>query len=46
MDIVGFFVDPMAYGFMPNPYQIIGGLVALAGVVYMQGRKLAASRSA
>lgn len=31
----------MAYGFMPNLYQITGGLVALAGVVYMQWRKLA-----
>ncbi len=30
----------MAYGFMPNGYQIIGGLVALCGVVYMQWRKL------
>jgi drug/metabolite transporter (DMT)-like permease len=31
----------MAYGFMPNAFQIVGGLVALSGVVYMQGRKLA-----
>ncbi|HZQ02215.1 MAG TPA: DMT family transporter [Reyranella sp.] len=31
----------MAYGFMPNLYQIVGGLVALSGVVYMQWRKLA-----
>ena len=30
----------MAYGFMPNAYQILGGLVALSGVVYMQWRKL------
>lgn len=30
----------MAYGFMPNIYQIVGGLVALSGVVYMQWRKL------
>jgi len=30
----------MAYGFMPNAYQIVGGLVALSGVVYMQWRKL------
>lgn len=30
----------MAYGFVPNGYQIVGGLVALGGVVYMQGRKL------
>ena len=30
----------MAYGFMPNGYQITGGLVALGGVVYMQWRKL------
>jgi drug/metabolite transporter (DMT)-like permease len=30
----------MAYGFMPNGYQIVGGLVALSGVVYMQVRKL------
>ncbi len=29
----------MTYGFMPNAYQIIGGLVALSGVVYMQWRK-------
>jgi drug/metabolite transporter (DMT)-like permease len=33
----------MAYGFMPNAYQIAGGLVALTGVVYMQGRKLSAT---
>jgi len=33
----------MAYGFRPNAYQIIGGLVALAGVVYMQWRKLPAT---
>ena len=30
----------MAYGFTPNAYQIVGGLVALSGVVYMQVRKL------
>ncbi len=30
----------MAYGFMPNAYQILGGLVALSGVVYMQWCKL------
>lgn len=30
----------MAYGFEPNAYQILGGLVALGGVVYMQWRKL------
>jgi len=30
----------MAYGFMPNAYQIVGGLVALSGVMYMQARKL------
>jgi drug/metabolite transporter (DMT)-like permease len=35
----------MAYGFMPNAYQIVGGLVALLGVVYMQGRKLAMPRT-
>lgn len=35
----------MAYGFMPNAYQIVGGLVALSGVVYMQWRKLGAARS-
>jgi len=36
----------MAYGFMPNAYQIVGGLVALSGVVYMQARKLRAPRTA
>jgi drug/metabolite transporter (DMT)-like permease len=30
----------MTYGFIPNAYQIAGGLVALSGVVYMQWRKL------
>jgi drug/metabolite transporter (DMT)-like permease len=30
----------MAYGFRPNAFQIVGGLVALSGVVYMQWRKL------
>jgi drug/metabolite transporter (DMT)-like permease len=34
----------MAYGFMPNVYQIVGGLVALSGVVYMQWRKLGGLR--
>ncbi|MFO1079610.1 MAG: DMT family transporter [Reyranellaceae bacterium] len=34
----------MAYGFMPNGYQIVGGLVALSGVVYMQARKLQTTR--
>jgi drug/metabolite transporter (DMT)-like permease len=33
----------MVYGFMPNAYQIVGGLVALSGVVYMQARKLRTS---
>ena len=36
----------MAYGFMPNAYQIVGGLVALSGVVYMQVRKLRTPRTA
>lgn len=35
----------MAYGFWPNIYQIAGGLVALSGVVYMQWRKLEATRN-
>lgn len=30
----------MAYGFIPNVFQIVGGLVALSGVIYMQARKL------
>jgi drug/metabolite transporter (DMT)-like permease len=34
----------LAYGFVPNAYQIVGGLVALGGVVYMQWRKLGAPR--
>jgi drug/metabolite transporter (DMT)-like permease len=34
----------MAYGFIPNAYQIVGGLVALSGVVYMQWRKLQIAR--
>ena len=34
----------MAYGFVPNLYQIAGGLVALSGVVYMQWRKLQTMR--
>lgn len=33
----------MLYGFMPNLYQIVGGLVALGGVVYMQWCKLQAT---
>ncbi len=36
----------MIYGFMPNGYQIVGGLVALSGVVYMQWRKLSVTRPA
>ncbi len=36
----------MTYGFMPNGYQIAGGLVALSGVVYMQLRKLAVGQPA
>lgn len=36
----------MAYGFMPNGFQITGGLVALSGVVYMQWRKLQTMRPA
>ena len=36
----------LAYGFVPNVYQIAGGLVALSGVVYMQWRKLAVSAEA
>ena len=36
----------MAYGYRPNAYQILGGLVALSGVVYMQWRKLAATKRA
>ena len=35
----------IAYGFMPNAYQIVGGLVALSGVVYMQWRKLRSMQS-
>jgi len=30
----------IAYGFVPNVYQIVGGLVALSGVVYMQWCRL------
>jgi drug/metabolite transporter (DMT)-like permease len=30
----------MAYGFVPNAYQIVGGFVALSGVVYMQWQRL------
>lgn len=42
LNLVPFFAVlwAMAYGFTPNAYQIVGGLVALAGVVYMQARKL------
>jgi drug/metabolite transporter (DMT)-like permease len=36
----------MIYGFMPNAYQIVGGLVALSGVVYMQWRKLSVTQPA
>ena len=36
----------MTYGFIPNGYQIAGGLVALSGVVYMQWRKLAVTQPA
>lgn len=36
----------MIYGFMPNGFQIAGGLVALSGVVYMQWRKLAVAQPA
>jgi drug/metabolite transporter (DMT)-like permease len=36
----------MTYGFIPNSYQIAGGLVALSGVVYMQWRKLAVTQAA
>jgi drug/metabolite transporter (DMT)-like permease len=48
INIVPFFAIlwAMAYGFVPNVYQIAGGLVALGGVVYMQGRRLAATRTA
>jgi hypothetical protein len=34
------FCSVLPYGFIPNAYQIAGGLVALSGVVYMQWRKL------
>jgi len=42
VNLVPFFavIWSMAYGFIPNAYQIVGGLVALSGVVYMQWRKL------
>ena len=42
VNLVPFFavIWSMAYGFIPNTYQIVGGLVALSGVVYMQWRKL------
>jgi drug/metabolite transporter (DMT)-like permease len=42
MNLVPFFAVlwSMVYGFVPNAYQIVGGLVALSGVVYMQARKL------
>ncbi len=36
----------MTYGFMPNGFQIAGGLVALSGVVYMQWRKLVVIQAA
>jgi drug/metabolite transporter (DMT)-like permease len=36
----------MAYGFRPNGFQIVGGLVALSGVVYMQWRKLRTTQHA
>jgi drug/metabolite transporter (DMT)-like permease len=36
----------MAYGFQPNIYQVLGGLVALTGVVYMQWRKLRTTQQA
>ena len=36
----------MTYGFMPNAFQIAGGLVALSGVLYMQWRKLAVTQPA
>ena len=47
VNLVSFFAVlwSMAYGFVPNAYQIVGGLVALSGVVYMQWRKLGATRS-
>jgi drug/metabolite transporter (DMT)-like permease len=35
----------MVYGFMPSIHQIVGGLVALSGVLYMQARKLRGSAS-
>lgn len=35
----------MAYGFVPNIYQIVGGLVVLSGVVYMQWRRLQMARA-
>ncbi|MFZ5783098.1 MAG: DMT family transporter [Pseudomonadota bacterium] len=34
----------MVYGFVPNVYQIVGGLVALSGVVYMQWQMLRTAR--
>jgi len=42
LNLVPFFAVlwSMVYGFIPNAYQIVGGLVALSGVVYMQARKL------
>lgn len=42
LNLVPFFAVlwSMVYGFVPNAYQIVGGLVALSGVVYMQARKL------
>jgi drug/metabolite transporter (DMT)-like permease len=35
----------MAYGFVPNIYQLVGGLVVLSGVVYMQWRRLKMARA-
>lgn len=42
LNLVPFFAVlwAMVYGFVPNAFQIVGGLVALTGVVYMQVRKL------
>jgi drug/metabolite transporter (DMT)-like permease len=42
LNLVPFFAVlwAMVYGFVPNAFQIGGGLVALTGVVYMQVRKL------
>jgi drug/metabolite transporter (DMT)-like permease len=42
LNLVPFFAVlwSMVYGYIPNAYQIVGGLVALSGVVYMQVRRL------